>query len=743
MSDVKKPKYSVKVITAPIQKAEQQTSLAKEEESAAGEWIRPNYALRGLEVMVENSSILPQCIRAYKGNIAGFGIAVKYKDDVEETSEMSEEFTKAETIIRRLNNDKDITEVFEDIVEARETYGIAFAEVIRTLDGDVVQLEFIEDTPSVEKSAPLNPYVDYTYYDNGEEVKARKRFRKYKQQIGGKTVYFKEFGDPRTMDLRDGRYIEEDGEELDAEYTANEIIDFPIGTKPYGTVRWIGQSLGIDGSRRAENLNNNYFINGRHTPMMIMLQGGSLSDKSYTELQNYMNDIKGENGQHAFIVLEVEETDSRADFDAAEKPQIQIKDMAAMLQKDELFQGYLDNNRRRTQSSFLLPDLYVGYTTDFNRATAQTAQEVTEQQVFQPERNSLAWIVNNKLLNGYNFKHVEAYFRAPDLNNPEDLANLLNICNAAGGLTPNKAKSILYNALGEVSEDYEGDWANEPLARAGMQADPAVEEQLEKQIAKAAAHGNDEVVAVMKEVRNLLQKGSKKNFTNPNEYGIMKEWQEELHPRNPDGTFKHSHGKGRGQSAGTLDDDFGFFDDDDDPPPSECVGKVDFNDKEAVMECLRQYQEEWKNLDHEMNCTVTTDGRVWITDGSSGNVNNLGIERGPDGHTLQGSYSYHNHPDRLTNHSLSGDDVQWFFQTGEDFSVASDSKFEYYMKRTSETIIPQPIIEISGEFDRTYWKDGPADAARDKKIDNHLDGFHETMIIMSQRYQFEYQRRPR
>lgn len=515
MSDVKKPQYRVKVITAPVQKAENQTSLTREEGSAAGEWIRPAYELRGLAALVENSSILPQCIRAYKGNIAGFGIAVKYKDDVEETAEMSEEFARAETIIRRLNNDKDITEVFEDIVEARETYGIAYAEVIRTLEGDVSQLEFIEDTVSIEKSVPLEPYVDYSYFDNGEEVKARKRFRKYKQQIGGKTVYFKEFGDPRVMDMRDGRYPEEG---LEAEFAANEIIDFPIGTKPYGTVRWIGQTLGVDGSRRAENLNNNYFINGRHTPMMIMLQGGSLTDDSYTKLQNYMSDIKGENGQHAFIVLEVENTDSRADFDAAEKPQIQIKDMAAMLQKDELFQGYLDNNRRRAQSSFLLPDLYVGYTTDFNRATAQTAQEVTEQQVFQPERNSLAWIVNNKLLNGYNFKHVEAYFRAPDLNNPEDLANLLTICNAAGGLTPNKAKSILYNALGEVSEDYEGDWANEPLARAGMQADPSVEEQLEKQIAKAAAHGNDEVVAVMREVRNFLQKG----LTKPQGANIIK-----------------------------------------------------------------------------------------------------------------------------------------------------------------------------------------------------------------------------
>ena len=147
----------------------------------------------------------------------------------------------------------------------------------------------------------------------------------------------------------------------------NEILEFAIGTKPYGEVRWIGQLLGVDGSRRAESLNNNYFINGRHTPLLIMIKGGTLTEDSYTKLQEYMNGIKGEQGQHAFIVLEAENAEQRTDFDTSDKPEIEIKDIASILQKDELFQEYLENNRKRVQSAFLLPDLYVGYTTDFER----------------------------------------------------------------------------------------------------------------------------------------------------------------------------------------------------------------------------------------------------------------------------------------------------------------------------------------------------------------------------------------
>lgn len=145
---------------------------------------------------------------------------------------------------------------------------------------------------------------------------------------------------------------------------------------------------------------------------MIIVKGGTLTEDSFSKLQGYMNDIKGEKGQHAFLLLETENIEGRADFTNAEKPEIEIKDIANILQKDELFQDYLDNNRRKVQSSFQLPDLYVGYTTDFNRATAQTAMEVTEEQVFQPERKNLAWIINNRLLNGYKFKYVEAYFKS-------------------------------------------------------------------------------------------------------------------------------------------------------------------------------------------------------------------------------------------------------------------------------------------------------------------------------------------
>lgn len=522
---------------APVEKADSSTQVSNQ--TSGSVWVTPRADLRGLKVMVSQSSILPQCIRAYKNNIAGFGIGVRYKEDYsEETEEMVTEFTRAEETIELLNMDTDTKEVFEDAIEAREIYGISYIEVMRNLEGEVTGIEFIKDTPSMRKTQPLEPYLDieYTFWSHIEnlprtrrkpsrrpsatpegkslyaprvEVRPRK-FCKYKQEIGGKVVYFKEIGDPRIMDKATGEYLGE-SETLNLNRQANEILELSIGTEAYGEVRWIGQVLGVDGSRKAENLNNRYFEEGRHTPLLIMIKGGTLSDESFSKLQQYMNDIKGEKGQHAFIVLEAENAESRTDMEGEKQPEIEIKDLAAILQKDELFQDYLDNNRRKVQSAFQLPDLYVGYTTDFNRATAQTAMEVTEKQLFQPERRSIAWAINNKLLNGYNFQYVEAYFLEPDITNPDDLAKILNITERAGGLTPNKAKEITYSLMGEISEDYEGDWGDTPLQYLKSVTTPSelptpesLGIQLTKQIQKAASDNNDAVVAVMKEVRDLL-----------------------------------------------------------------------------------------------------------------------------------------------------------------------------------------------------------------------------------------------
>lgn len=510
---------SSKVIS--IKKAEEPTAI----ESDASQWRTPPYNIGNLNHICDNSTIIPQCIDAYKTNITGFGIGVKYKDEynddtgdeaVEKAKEA--EYALADSILKTLCIEKDVASFFGDVVDARETYGIAYAEVIRSTNGLVVQLNLIEEPDTITKTYALEPAIDVKVKVNGYEVERPKKFCKYRQQKNGKTIYFKEIGDKRTMDAYSGDYA--DDKKSGVKVSANELVEFRIGYKAYGKPRYYGQLLGVSGSRQAEELNIRYFKNGRHTPAAICVNGGTLSAESETKLQQYTNEIQGENGQHAFLLLEMEENDDVAFSNDGKKASIDIKPLAEILQKDGLFKEYINDNRRSVQSAYRLPDIYVAYTTDFNRATAQAAIDMTEQQVFIPERRDLAWIINNKILECYNFKYVEVELKNPNANNIEDLAKIFSVAFQAGGVTPNKAKDILYSLMGEESEDFEEDWGEIPIpiqqknnaSDSTSQQNPLegqspeeIQAQIDSIVEKSVnKQNNEDVVPIMKAVRELL-----------------------------------------------------------------------------------------------------------------------------------------------------------------------------------------------------------------------------------------------
>ena len=485
----------------PIKKAEAPTNIEPEETETSNEWLEhPNFE-NDYKSAIDNSTILPQCIESYKNNIAGFGIGVRYKEDYkgEEDKKMLDEFARANKVIELLTLESDTKKLFEQLVVDVESTGIAYLEIMRDNTGLPVEAENIPLVNSIYKSIRSEDRIPYTYYTkDGEAFTRKKRFRKYRQDVGGKTVYFKEFGDPRTMDKNTGKYVGED-EQIENENKANEILEYKFNSKPYGDIRWIGCMYPIVGSSYAESLNLNYFKNGRHTPLAICIENGRLTSDAQQKLAQYTNAIKGENGQHAFLVIEVEAIKKDLDWNKENPPKITIKDMASVLQKDELFGEYLDNNRRKAQSSFNLPDIYVGYTTDYNRSTVYAAMTVTEQQVFQPYRNNLDWLLNHKLFNEYNFKYVEFYFKAPELTNPEDVATILNATGPHGGVSPNLAKEITHQFLDKDCNDYDFDGADLPLQLALQKMNSTnIQEQLGEQILKAQNNGDDDIVPVLK-----------------------------------------------------------------------------------------------------------------------------------------------------------------------------------------------------------------------------------------------------
>lgn len=163
------------------------------------------------------------------------------------------------------------------------------------------------------------------------------------------------------------------------------------------------------------------------------------------------------------------------------------------------------------------------------------------------------------------------------------------------------------------------------------------------------------------------------------------------------------------------------------------IGTVDFSDKSAVLERLDAGQKETAGLKHEVNYTVTADGKVWRVSGDSGSVNSSAIPS-----DLTGSYSYHNHPAAKTWFSFSAGDVRFFFESGAAYSKASDQVYEYVMQRTPETLAVEPEI-VYHRFGEVL-KNDVYRLSDEGKIDIDEDGFHEVMQRLSQEYHFFYRR---
>ena len=112
------------VISAPIKKSDAPSQVTVEEAVNAGDWIEPPMMLEGLKNMVTESSILPQCIRAYKNNIAGFGIGIRYTVDQEETPEMKAEFDEAvyDEQVSMMEMVLDVDDIVSEMSAIRDEY---------------------------------------------------------------------------------------------------------------------------------------------------------------------------------------------------------------------------------------------------------------------------------------------------------------------------------------------------------------------------------------------------------------------------------------------------------------------------------------------------------------------------------------------------------------------------------------------------------------------------------------------
>jgi len=457
--------------------------------------LSPPYDIATLRSITDISDILNQSIEAYVTNVAGFGFGIRYKvDDTEETAEMKAEWNQLDTLLKELSFERPPKEVIEEVIRHVEECGNGYIEVIRNLKGDVVGIDSVK--PEYMTVTKLNRVINA----DGSEIKVRYFvFRdSMDDSVKESGTWYKTYGDPTPLNSNGSVGSEGQG-------TATEIIHLKNGDfqDPYGKPRWVGPLIKILGNRKADELNYRYFTQGRHIPLAITLENAQLTEQSEATLQAYANAIGGEENQHKFLLLEAEKVSPAEEGlgygEDKFKPAINIEKLADILQKDALFLEYDENVIESVLGAFRLPPIYVARSSDYTRATAETAKELTEEQVFQPMRESYDWRINS-LFREYEFKYVEVFLKSSNLVNMEDVKAILTPAIQANAVAPNDLRDILSKALNKPLEAFDGEEYNYPLNR---QSSSAAFNLGDLDVAKA--YGEGEVSEVAASIRRMIR----------------------------------------------------------------------------------------------------------------------------------------------------------------------------------------------------------------------------------------------
>lgn len=331
-----------------------------------------------------------------------------------------------------------------------EGLGNGYLEVIRNVKGEIVFLNYLDAklVRLVRLGKPTQVEEEITRFGKTSTVQTLKRERRYAMLIGAmttvsnvtKVIYFKEFKASRDLNkwngLWDGKDEDtaplneviqrpetpavegtkpatpqvpaltgllsndsKDFEEgpIEAKNQASEIIHFTaipdIGTL-YGVPRWINQTPSILGSRKAEEQNLEFFNSGGIPPVMILIQGGSLSEQSRDALTSYM---AGES-KHKQRGVIAELFSTTGDLTSAGNVRVSVERFGAERQQDAMFMKYDELCANHVRKAFRLPPLFLGDSKEHNFATAKASYMVAEAQVFEPERDEFDEVINNHIM---------------------------------------------------------------------------------------------------------------------------------------------------------------------------------------------------------------------------------------------------------------------------------------------------------------------------------------------------------
>lgn len=486
-----------------------------------GAVVSPPYDPWTLVCTYEESEALPPCVEAMAVNLTGFGYELQplYPLKDPETGQPIDPPPGAEDERRALelflaaattNPAQPIEAQLELVDRDVEITGNGYLEVLR--DGEGLPAAFDHVRAYSLRLGRLSPplLVDTVVRDptSGDLVTVPRwrRFRSYVQLVGGRAVWFKEFGDPRAINSQTGEYLpagqswglDRQGNDLNGTELVHFLIYCPYS--PYGVPRWVGAAPSVRAGRHAAELVVAWFEDAPIGAKLAMVAGGAFKSDSYKKAIEKINAMtRGRENAFSLVVLEAESDAASGGDPFADTrdmpPRLALEDLAWPL-PTELYHGddsLIETANRRVRRMFRLSPLYTGDSDDFSHAAVRGARANGEEQVFAPIRLARweRWF-NAAVLPARGARWWWWALKTPKLGDDSEAMGVLGELLANGGGSVNAAGELWNSLTGQEQPRSPDAWADKPWPLVQLMLQAGLDPNLEVGAAVAQLKADEE-----------------------------------------------------------------------------------------------------------------------------------------------------------------------------------------------------------------------------------------------------------
>lgn len=304
-------------------------------------------------------------------------------------------------------------------------------------------------------------------------------------------MYYKQYGDWRSLDARTGRRsnsykylppsdpwkspgtfkpggLPADG--IQAQEVMTWATSFP-GVAPYGVSGWHSEMKSVESAKEAQQLVVDFLKSGLHG-VILVAASRSMDDALLKQAIDKVENLgRGRNGMGALVTLSLAPMSSDVssnlpigmrDEMTADRGRIIFHELSSRLPAEVMDGSIRNNSANSFARAERLPPLLLGKSEAYNFATAQAAWRVVNSLVFSPhheDRNQFF----DRLCVEMGIKHWKLEVVSLEWAEPTPVTGLASVVSQSGGLTPNMGLSLLAESTNRQYVPFPSWWGEVPL----------------------------------------------------------------------------------------------------------------------------------------------------------------------------------------------------------------------------------------------------------------------------------------